>query len=86
LALEGASVQRLVFERLGKHCLGLLKLFIRQSRARDTNAGLGLEPPDFVNLPFGFRLGTGREVFPNTFSVSPTGNPKNDLPGGIREL
>jgi hypothetical protein len=69
-----------------KDRFGFLELLRSQPRGRYADASVSLELLDFEDLPLGFRIGARREVFPNTFSVRPTGNPINDLPGGIREL
>ena len=52
----------------------------------DMDACVALEPLDFEDLPLGFGLGAGREVFTDAFAVQPAGDAENDLPGGIREL
>jgi len=46
----------------------------------------GLNPGDFEGLALGLSLGSGSAVLPDALSVPLTGNAKNDLPGGIREV
>ena len=45
-----------------------------------------LEAPDFEGVGFDLRLGVGGKILPDTLTVEPAGNAKNDLPGGICEI
>jgi hypothetical protein len=69
-----------------KRRLGLVELCLRQAGDSRAYSAFALEPLDFEGLALGQRLGSGGEVFPETFAVQPAGNPIDDLPGGIREL
>ncbi len=66
--------------------LGFVELIISQPRGGGANASLGLEALDFQSLTLGGGLGAGREILTNARTVEPTGDAKNDLPGGIREF
>ena len=66
--------------------LGFVELIISQSRGGGANTGLGLEALDFQGLTLGGGLGAGREILTDARTVEPTGDTKNDLPGGIREF
>ena len=69
-----------------KHRLGFVELILRQPNDRRVDTCRALEPLDFEDLPLGFGLGPGREVFADAFAVQPAGHAENDLPGGIREF
>jgi hypothetical protein len=45
-----------------------------------------LEPLDFEDLSLGVSFSARREILAHTVSIQPTTDPKNDLPGGIREF
>ena len=57
-----------------------------QTGWRRAHTEFGLNPGDFEGLALGLSFGAGSEVLTDALSVQLTGNAKNDLPGGIREL
>jgi len=76
---------RLVLEAQ-KCSLGFLQLPVGQAGDCRANTGLGLHPRDFEDLALGDRLGAGRKVFANAFSVQLAGNAEDDFPRGILEF
>ena len=66
--------------------LSFLELILSWPGDGSPDTGFALESLDFKSLIFCFCLGAGGKVFAQAFAVQPAGNPKNDLPGGIREL
>jgi hypothetical protein len=63
-----------------------VELILHEAGGSGADIGRTLQAPALQRLPFGFRLGASGEVLTDTPSVQPTGNAKNNLPGGIREF
>ena len=66
--------------------LGLAELVVGKKRGGGANPGLSLPTWDFQGLTLGGGLGAGRKILTDARTVEPTGDTKNDLPGGIREF
>ena len=64
----------------------LFELIVGKPGGGRAHTEFGLNPGDFEGLALGLSLGSGSVVLADALSVQLTGNAKNDLPGGIREL
>jgi hypothetical protein len=91
-AVVGEGVVEVEREGLGRvgetaeSGLGFVELLIGQVSGGGADAGFRLHALDVQGLALGDGVGAGREVFADSLTVEPTGDAKNDLPGGIREF